>query len=124
MNRLATICVRFPLLAACIPKQWLTPDGGIGLIDLNDWEEIEYPVDDEDDENSPMTPTNKTGSGSAKNISSPGSALRLKKKTEVEEVEEVDGIRNNVFVHEEADDDEISLTQMLDELNKKSHTSE
>jgi len=122
VNRLATICVRFPLLAACIPKEWLTPDGGIGLIDLKDWEEIDYPDDaDEADENitSPTTTTT-----TAKNITSP--ALRLKKKTEGEE--ELDGfgdigVANNVFVHKEEDDDKISLTQMLDELNKKSHSS-
>ena len=50
VNRLATICIRFPFIAACIPKEWLTPDGGQefdSLVDLNEWEQIEYPREEE-----------------------------------------------------------------------------
>ena len=50
INRLATICVRFPFLASCIPKEWLKPDGGLGIVDLNEWEEIEFPESGEDDD--------------------------------------------------------------------------
>ena len=49
INRLATICVRFPFLASCIPKEWLKPDGGLGIVDLNEWEEIDFPEGDGDD---------------------------------------------------------------------------
>lgn len=48
INRLATICVRFPFLASCIPKEWLKPDGGLGVVDLNEWEEINFPEGEDD----------------------------------------------------------------------------
>ena len=57
INRLATICVRFPFLAACIPKEWLRPEGLGSLVDLNEWEEIDVPPpsngDGEDSHRSP-----------------------------------------------------------------------
>lgn len=108
VNRLAAMCVRFPLLAACIPKEWLTPDGGVGLLDLTEWEEIDFPDDEQQLLNLSSTSPNIQATNS--NISP---ALKLKKKASSE--------RNHSSSGDEKDGEEekFSLSQMLDEFNKE-----
>ena len=47
INRLATIGSRFPLLCACIPKEWLSPEPMPSLSeeDLMEWVHIDVPCD-------------------------------------------------------------------------------
>jgi len=49
INRLATIGSRFPLLCACIPKEWLSPEPMPSLSedDLLEWVHIDGPCDED-----------------------------------------------------------------------------
>lgn len=107
INRLATICVRFPFLAACIPKEWLRPEGLGSLVDLNEWEEIDVPP-----------PSNGDGEDSHRSpegYSSPVMCLKKKHHQQKDHNKDDDDIIDGG----DMDSDVISLTEMLAELEHR-----
>lgn len=101
---MATICVRFPFIAACIPKEWLTPEGAtFSNFDLTEWEEIEHPDESSKEASSDFRANNVSHSDyHSKHFSSA-----------IGGGDEDDGGGGRDDLSET-----ISLTQMLDELNK------
>ena len=106
VNRLAALCIRFPFIAACIPKEWLTPeDPTFPHLDLSEWEQIDTP------ETRSTASMDRSGEFRTESIGSPSYEFQRK-------CFEKSGGENEHGTDDHMSE-KVSLKQMMGELHKQ-----